>query len=1107
MRTTLSVLLGVLLIPVASGQSQRGYYRFPAISGNTVVFTAEGDLWQVSVEGGLARRLTTHAAEETYPKFSPDGKTLAFTANYEGPSEVYTMPANGGLPLRRTFGGGQSAGWTPGGQVLVVTSTQSTLPDARLEAISSGNQISAIPLSQAAQGVYEPSGKTLYFTRLRFQGSHAKRYKGGTAQKLWKYTSGSEAVPLTADYDGTSRDAMYWQGRIYFASDRDGTMNLWSMDENGRNLKQHTKHQGWDVKSPDAAGGKIVYQLGAGLRVFDIRTGQDKNLEIELASDFDHLRERWIKTPMDYLSSMSLAPDGGSVVLTSRGRVFVAPAKSGRLVEATAQKAARYRDGRMLPGGKDILAFSTETGEVELWKLPANGVGQGEQLTREGKVLRWNAFPSPDGKWVAHTDKDNHLWLMDLAGKTQKLIGTGNPSGNSNPAFDDIEWSADSRWLSYSTDARNTFSQIAVYNVETGTVTPVTSDRYNSRAAVWAPDGKYLYFLSDRALKSLTMSPWGPRQPDPYFDRTEKVYQLALKKDLRSPFEPADELHPDKPPDKPAEAAKPAAEAKKEEKKEEKPKVEIDFDGIAGRLEEVPVPPGNYTGLSTTGKRLCWLNIDRANPGKTALECLDIANKGEKPDVVMDGVRDYQLSTDGKKMLIRKSSDLYITDSAAKGSALKSPEALTQARVDLKDWTFSVVPTDEYREAFQDAWRLHRDYFYDSRMHGVDWNAMRAKYGELVGRVRDRSELNDLIAQMISELSALHASVRGGDLRQGQDQVRMGVLGARLERDASAGGWVVRHIYRSDPDRPDKRSPLARPNAGVNEGDVIVSINGRDTLPAVHPNELLRNQAGKQVLLRLKPAGKTGTRDVVVKPMSQQEEGDLRYHEWEYTRRLAVEKASGGRIGYIHLRAMGPDDIAQFVENYYPVFDREGLIIDVRHNGGGNIDSWILGKLMRKAWMYWQPRKGAPSWNMQFAFRGHMVMLTDEWTGSDGEAVAEGFRRLGLGKVIGARTWGGEIWLTASNVLADRGVATAAELGVFGPEGKWLVEGHGVDPDIVVDNLPNATFNGQDAQLEAALKHLDDLMKRSPVPAPVAPPYPDKSFKTTSLPQERRAGN
>jgi len=464
----------------------------------------------------------------------------------------------------------------------------------------------------------------------------------------------------------------------------------------------------------------------------------------------------------------------------------------------------------------------------------------------------------------------------------------------------------------------------------------------------------------------------------------------------------------------------------------------------------------------------------------------------------MEGVRDYELSADGKKMLIRRQNDLYIMDAAVKEAAALSAQTLADSKIELKDWTYSVIPGDEFKEEFLDAWRLHRDYFYDTHMHGVDWAVMRDKYGELVSRVRDRTELSDLLAQMVSELSVLHTFVRGGDLRASPDQVQLSSLGAMLAREPSGSGYLVGHIYQSDPDRPDWRAPLARPGVDVGEGDRLVAINGQELASAANPGEVLRNQAGKQVLLRVQPKGKTETREVIVKPISLQQERDLRYHEWEFTRRQMVDKEAAGRIGYVHLRAMGANDINQWEEDFFPVFDRQGLIIDVRHNNGGNIDSWILGKLLRKAWMYWQPRVGPTTWNMQYAFRGHLVLLCDEHTASDGEAFAEGFRRLGLGKIIGKRTWGGEIWLTGSNTLADQVVATAAEDGVFGLEGKWLIEGHGVDPDVVVDNLPHATFEGQDAQLEAAIRYLEDLIRREPVKDPAPPAYPDKSFRPRS---------
>ncbi len=1090
MRTLCLCLLLADISALAQVASQ-SYYRYPAIWKDTVVFSAEGDLWQVPLEGGLARRLTSHPGEEIRPAFSPDGRTIAFSADYEGPTEVYSMPAEGGLPARRTYEGGSAlvVGWTPDGRILYATRHFSTLPNTQLATIDAKNHVELIPLSQAAQGSFDAQGSILFFTRLPFQGSYTKRYKGGTAENLWKFSPGQpEAVPLTADYPGISKQAMWWRSRVYFASDRDGTMNLWSMDPNGGDPKQLTRHKGWDVQSPALSEGRIVYQLGADLRVLDIASGKDRIIPIQLPSDFDHLRERWVRSPMEYLTAAHISTDGGKIVLTARGNVFVAPAAQGRLVDATYERGHRFRDARMLPDGKNLLVLSTRSGEIELWKVPANGVGKAEQLTTDGHVLRWEAIPSPDGKWVVHHDKDLQLWLLNMETRQQRRIAVATLETLGDGGFTDIRWSPDSRWFTYTAQADNDFARVMLFNVEQGSVTPLTSDRFNSFSACWSPDGKWVYFLSDRELKTTIPSPWGSRQPDPFFDRSVKIYELALKKDLRSPFQAVDELH--EPPAKPEESPKPAPSGQAAPP----PRVEIDLDAIVTRISPVPAPAGNYTYLTTNGKRLFWRDADRSKPGASTLYAMDITNKKPKPEKLVEEIRGYELSGDGKKLAVGKGTDLYVLDAAVKEEAMKSPKPLEDGKVDLKGWTFPVVPIEEFREAFLDAWRMERDYFHDRNMNGVDWVAMRKKYRPLVERVRSRAELNDLVAQMVSELSALHIFVRGGDLRRGPDQVPVAALGARLARDESAGGYRVQHIYRSDPDVPEKLSPLARPGVQVHDGDVITRINGVEVLSLPDPEALLRNQVDKQVLLHIKTAGAADARPVVVVPISVQQENDLRYSEWEYTRRQAVDRISDGQIGYVHLRAMGPGDIAQWARDYYPVFDRAGLIIDVRHNGGGNIDSWLLGKLLRKAWFYWQPRVGKPFWNMQYAFRGHMVVLCDEFTGSDGEAFAEGFRRLGLGKVVGTRTWGGEIWLSMRNTLADKGIASAAEMGVYGPERKWLIEGHGVDPDIVVDNLPHSAFGGKDAQLEAGIKYLQQLIRDHPNPVPAAPAYPKKGL-------------
>lgn len=1106
-------LLAVL--PLNAGDSaptRPGYYRFPALSGDTVIFSAEGDLWSVSSKGGPARRLTSSPGQETHAAISPDGKTLAFSAEYEGPVDVYTMPFDGGLPQRLTWdASGVVIGWTPDGRVLYRTRRYSTLPDTKLVTIATDGRREVIPLSQASEGSFTPDGKTLFFTRLNWQGSNTKRYQGGTAQNIWRYDSGSEAVLLTGDYHGTSFNPMFWQGRVYFLSDRDGTMNLFSMDPQGKDVKQLTHHRGFDIHSASLSEGRIAYSCGADLWLLDLKTNQDAIIPITLVSDFDQLRDHWVKKPLDYLSMAHIAPDGSAAVFTARGEVFTLPAAAtGRTVKVAGNSGIRYRDARYLPDGKSILAISTQSGETEFWKYPANGEGKPEQITTDAKVLRWDGVPSPDGHWLAHRDKDQQLWLLDLKTKADKKIAL-----SMNGDFEDVTWSPDSQWLAYAETSDNTFTQLKVLNANSGEIHTLTTDRYNSYNPAWSSDGKWLYFLSDRMLKTIVPAPWGPRQPDPYFDRSMKVYEIALTPGQRSPFAPVDELHPEQPA-KPDETKKPAddkgkksadtnkpdqkkpADEKKpaEEKKDETkapPTVNIDFTDIVSRLNEVPVPPGNYSELQATDKRLCWLDSSTEARRKHNLQCVEIANKGEAPETVWADIRAFEISSDRKKTLVWKGEDFYIIDAEAKASSIADAKTMTKAKIDMSRWTIMTNPRVEFREMFLDSWRLERDYFYDRNMQGVNWLAIRDRYLPLVDRVSDRDELNDVIAQMVSELSALHTFVFGGDDRKPTDQVDIASLGAILRRDDTAGGFVVEHIYLHDPDLPNLAPPFAQPDSLVHEGEVIVSIDGENLLSVTDERALLRGKAGHKVLLSLKSA-KGESRDVLVTPVSENDERNLRYDEWEYSRRQKVEAASQNHIGYVHLRAMGSGDMEQWEREFYPVFDRQGLIIDVRHNGGGNIDSWILAKLLRKSWFYWQPRVGNPYWNMQYAFRGHVVVLCDEDTGSDGEAFTEGIRRLEIGKIIGVRTWGGEIWLSASNNLADHGIATAAEYGVYGPEGKWLIEGHGVDPDIVVDNLPHATFTGSDAQLDAAIKLLQEEIQKDPRPVPQHPPYPDKSF-------------
>lgn len=1078
--TNLSAFILIWLIGLSPmlAQGFNGYYRYPDLHGNTLVFAAEGDLWRVSVEGGLAQRLTTHAEEERYPAISPDGKTLAYSASYEGPTEVYTLPLDGGMPTRWTYEGESSMvnGWTPDGKIIYQTRAYNKLPNQQLVTIDLKSKVkTVVPLHQASEGGQDEKGNWV-FVRPSDHNDNTKRYMGGWARQIWTFDGRKEAVKLTTDYKGESFYPMWHGGRVYFISDRDGVKNIWSVDSDGKDLQQHTLHEIMDVRYANLHKGRIVYEHAADIWLLDLASGENKKIEIRVASDLDQLREKWVEKPANYITSVHPDPSGDKVVVTARGRVFAVPVNTGRTVAFTESQGVRYRDAIFSHDGKHIITLSDESGEFEFVQFAADGTGDREAITKDQSRLKFRLNPSPDGKWLAYHDVEENMYILNLAtGKSRKI------STNDQGIYD-YAWSPDSQWLAFVQTAFNTMRQIKVYNVNDESLFDLTTDRANSSSPAWSPDGKFIYFLSDRTFTTLVGSPHGTRQPEPYWDASEKVFYIALQKGTRSPFREKDEL---------MDAEKEADEKKKKEdedegeKEEEKLKVNIDKEDIQARIAVVPVAAGNYSDLAVNDKALYLEARGTGVNAKTHLKVVKITDEDAKLVDMASEINGFEMTPDGKKLLVRKGRSYYVVD-AGTGSA-----SLDDGKVDFGGMKFSIDPKQDWKQIYTDAWRMERDYFYDSNMHGVDWNAMYERYLPLVDRVTTRQELNDVIEQLVGELSALHTYVGGGDMRSDDESIQVANLGARTSRDESQGGFRIDYIYKVDPDYPWRRGALDDPYLDIRVGDVITKVNGREALSAVDIGELIRNQAGQQVRLRLKRG--TDIRDVIVKPKGS--DYWLRYGDWEYANRLKVEAATDEEIGYLHLSAMGTWDIGQFYREFYPVFKRKGLIVDVRNNGGGNIDAFILEKLLRKEWMYWESRSGEPSWNMHYAFRGHIVVLVNEKTGSNGETFAEGFKRLELGTTIGTRTWGGQIWLNGSNRLTDNGRAGAPMHGVYSADGEWLIEGHGFEPDIELDNLPHATFNGEDAQLDAAIKLLQEKIKEDPRDIPQAPPFPDKSFK------------
>lgn len=1052
-------------------QAEQGYYRDPSIHGAHVVFTAEGDLWQAPIAGGQAQRLTTHAGEESQAHVSPDGQWVAFRASYDAAPEVYVMPMAGGQPIQMSFDGGSVSleGWTPQGEVVMTSMALSGPSGARVLRVLKPGEHSptTLPFAEAREAAFSSDGNTVFFTRfgLKVMNDHTRGYTGGAAGQLWRapVDGSAEAVRLAEDVKATLHHPMFWNNQLYYVSEEGSLSSLWRMNTDGSERTRLTDQSSGDVRAPQLADGRIVYQSGADIRLFDIASGKDSLLNVTLRSDGEQRRTRWLNKPLKHTEYAALSADGERVAITARGAVTVAGTDAKRRVDVALPDSTRARSAVLSHDGQWVYAIADAEVDGarhgEVWRFAADGRSEAKALTKQSGTHLWSLHPSPDGKLIAYSNRRGELWVLNLATQTshkidETIYGTDRP-------YESIRWSPDSRHLVVARpDSQQTRSQIVLLSFDGRQKQVLTSDRYESMSPVMSHDGKWLYFLSNRSFVASPSAPWGDRNMGPGFQRRTQIYALALQADNRFVFQPEDELH------------QPSKDSKEEPSSDLAGKLPpIQWSGLNERLFQVPVPAGNYQNLSIDKERLYFTDRNGKN---TALKTLKLANDA-KPTTFMDGVSGYSLSADAKKLLLRKQGDTPSFYVVAAGA--KKPESLDKHKVRVDDWKLAIEPTQEWRQMFLDAWRMHREFSFDPNMRGVDWDAVRKKYEPLLPRVTDRHELDDLMAQVSSELGILHSQIRPGEYRKDDENASFAALGG--EWTPQADGLRLDTIYRTDPELPDQRAPLAKPGVDAQEGDVLVRANGRNI---THQGDLARalaNQTGKQVLLEWKRAGRT--LQTVVTPVDARTLSQLRYQDWVQGNRTRVNQESDGRMGYLHLYAMGGRDIANFAREFYTNAYRDGLIIDVRRNRGGNIDSWVIEKLLRRSWAFWTLPQTPPMWNMQQSFRGHLVVLTDELTYSDGETFAAGVKSLGLAPIIGKRTAGAGIWLTDRNRLVDGGIARVAEFGQFDANGRWLIEGRGVSPNIIVDNPPVATFKGQDAQLAAAIDYLSKKMAEQPI--------------------------
>ncbi|WP_299082858.1 S41 family peptidase [uncultured Paraglaciecola sp.] len=1084
------ILLGLLLTSYVALASS-SYYRYPALHKDTVVFTAEGDLWKIKLGDQYAQRLTTHPAEETQASISPDGKWVAFVANYSGASEAHVMPIQGGLAKRVTFENVRVKvqGWSSDSQVLYSYNGRvGPAGNWTLKQVDPATLMTTtLPLADAVEGNITADGNTLYFTQFGMQIStdNARSYQGGAKGELWKYSLGSnqEATHLTAKHKGSARTPMATDNRLYFISNQSGSDNIWSMKFNGRDQKQHTQYKDWEVRSARLDNGKIVYQLGADIKVFDIASKKSQIIDIALTSDFPNLRAHWVNAPLKYLTSAKQAGNAKKVVLTARGRVAIANTDGSRFVEVATPQNSRTRNAILSHDGKSVYAMNDSSGELEIWQFPADGSKGAEQLTFDASIFRWNLYLSPDGKSIAHDDKNGDLWLLDIATKKQQKI-LENDMGTS--PLESLTWSSNSQLIAVThSHVKSERSQILLIDTKSNQQHILTSEKYASYSPAFSNDSQWLYFLSDRHFKSFPGAPWGDRNMGASFDRKTQVFAIALKEDATFPFALPTELSLQKSNDNKdiQQTSKDDSAKPKPDESKESSTINIDWKNIAQRLWQVPVASGNYSKLMASKKFLYVLDKINEPNSKAELKSIKIAPKS-KPETFLGSVQSFSLSDDGETLFLQKTGnkkDMFLVAAGAKFSAKAK-----DIKVKTSDWKLHINPQQEWQQLFHDAWLMHRDSLFDKNMRGLEWSALKQKYQPLLVRLTDRHELNDIFKQMMGELNTLHSQVRGGDTPKDTEAAKPASLGAEfLETEQ---GIKIVNIYSNDPELVSRLSPLAKPGVNAEVGDFINAINGHkiQTIPDIA--KALQNQAGKQVLLSLKRADKSI--NTVAKPTSTRSDYYNRYYDWVTRNQQKVHK-SDDELGYLHLRAMGSEDVATFAREFYGQYKKHGLIIDVRRNNGGNVDSWILEKLLKRAWSFWKVRDNIPNTNMQQTFRGHLVVLADQFTYSDGETFTAGIKALKLGTVIGKQTAGAGVWLTGRNRQSDNGMARVAEFPVYSMDGRWITEGRGISPDIEVDNLPHATFNGEDAQLQAAINFLKKKIKKNPVKPLKIKAFPD----------------
>ncbi len=1096
---------------------QAGYYRFPTIQKNTVVFANEDDLWTVSSDGGIARRLTSGLAEATRPALSPDGKWLAFTGREEGQPEIYLMPALGGPARRLTFMGGSQCwtlGWTAEGRILFTNNAKQPFgsmlylhtvdtEDGRVEQINYG----------PARAISFGPGRAKVIGRNTGSPARWKRYRGGTAGQIWIDRKGNDDFQPLIELEGNLASPIWLGDRIYFLSDHEGIGNLYSCMPDGADLNRHSDRETYYARNAHSDGKRIIYHAGADLFVFDSAENSEKKIEVELHSPQTQRNRKFVEAA-SYLDSWNAHPAGHSMAITSRGKAFTFANWEGAVIQHGDTDGARYKLLHWLNDGERLIAVTDQEGEESFVLLKADGLGDPEVLVDLdiGRPLELAVNPKKDQ--ILFGNHRYELYMMDLLTKELTFID----QGQSEPIAG-FDWSPDGAWAAYSVSVSQHVSILRLWEAETNQVTTITQPVLRDIAPAFDPQGRYLYFLSYRHFDPV----YDNMQFDLNFPRGMKPFLIVLREGVQSPFVATPRAPGEKPTtsdetdsknldnvvpesedlveDDDDSEKEGLSEDSKANGKEEIEQLKIDVDGIEKRIVPFPVPEGLYGQIrGITDGRVIYSRypvegslkndwLPKEPPASGTIFVYDFEELNE--ETLISHVGSFKLSRDAGAVIYRSGNRLRILKAGTKPDKdAGSRPGRKSGWLALRRINVSVNPFIEWRQMYREAWRLQRDHFWTPDLSQIDWLEVYERYLPLLDRVASRSEFSDLIWEMQGELGTSHSYEMGGDYRP-EPRYDQGYLGADYSYDEESGRWQIVNIVQGDAWDEQADSPLNKPGVAVSEGDYLLAINGRELSRSVTPNAALVNLSNQEVSISVAKPGDDQTRSYTVKAL--REETSARYRQWVEANRRTVHDKSDGKIGYVHIPDMGPNGYAQFYRYYLAEVDRDTLIIDVRFNGGGHVSELILEKLVRKRLGYVVSRwENVPSPFPGESVLGPMVALTNEYAGSDGDIFSHSFKMLDLGPLIGTRTWGGVIGISPKVRLVDGTVTTQPEYAFWFRDVGWGVENYGTDPDIVIDNRPQDYINGRDAQLERAIQEIEILLSANP---PAIPSLEDRPAK------------